>query len=311
MPSSFRDDSSDISSKRASSGFYGKLFRRNTHILRPPSLPTSSGPTVAPPSPSLLPSTSVVTAPGSLVQPSAHTQYPPIPAPQVLSLDYLTTCLTPPVVYTLAQQIVISHAVALESVVRTPSLSRPTFDYIFPTLASLCSAYSAAPVRQAGFDIMTAYLEHAMADDILSEFESVRFWHLLRTTPGLDRQQRYVLEDDWDSRLRALTSLSREGKTIEGLPDVLPTLITWCRDLAFWLDPLRPQSINTSNFRSDIDRRLIEILNLLNTIFKHNVPIISEKDEDALITTFRSIWDASFKYSGLDMVFPVPPEQCK
>ena len=165
---------------------------------------------------------------------------------------------------------------------------------------------------------MTAYLEQdAMTDDVLSEFDSARLWNLIRATQTLERQQSLVLEDDWDSRLRALTSLSREGRNIEGLLDVVPVLITWANDLALSLYPPQSsfQSIDTASLRFDVDRRLIKVLGLLNDLFKHNVSTVSENDEDALITAFRSILYASFEYmldlSGPEILSPSSSEQCK
>lgn len=142
----------------------------------------------------------------------------PAPGPS-LSVEQLIATLTPPAVPSLATARALSAALANASSIELFSLT--------PILASLCAGDAPTPLRAAGYDILTAFLERTPAPALrasdrialfsLFPFRGQNAWHA----------------DVWEARFRSFTAFTRGGAEIAGIePQLLEMLQTWI-DAAF------------------------------------------------------------------------------
>lgn len=263
-------------------------FARNASGSKtpPPSSPSSSrSASLQPSSPLLQPTTSAVTAPGSILK-ASHAS-PTLSAQDVHSFETAAAWLASQV-HTLAPEQVIAQLNKLEKILHAPGQSQPEFSAIQPLLSVVCSWDVEYTVRQAGFNLLSVFLETPPHDvfDYDDVLDHAMVWHFIRTVP----QQTYALEEDWEQRLRALHVLTASGRDIDGLDELVPTLCTWQVKALEASSSVRVfdngSSSDAYNERIGLQKRASDIQRFLINICYQNISTLSERDEECVIVAF-------------------------
>lgn len=239
-----------------------------------------------PGSPLLQPTTSAVTAPGSILRTTHHSpNLLPVDAQSFEdSSDWLASHIT-----TLTSSQIVLHLAKLERVLRSPGHTRPPFTSIRPIILLTCNANVDSIVRQAGFSLVATYLESPVhfLPDPTEALDAGLIWHAIRSAHLGTKSTFLQSDDDWEQRLRLLTVLTSGGANIEGLPDVIPVLCTWQVDAldAFGDSRSLPPSEQWDS-RIGLIRRASDVQRFLINVCRQNVVSITERDEECVIVAF-------------------------
>lgn len=283
-----------LSRKRSPSVLHKVLnFARNASGSKTPpnaSPSPSRSASLQPASPLLLPTTTNVTAPGSILKTGHHSPtLAPADAHQFeTSVEWLASHIT-----TLTASQVVAHIAKLERTLLAPGHTRPVFSAVHTILSYTCSPQTHSTIRQTGFTFLCAYLEapsHEFPgqDDGL---DSALIWHFVRSsTPISSTLGSFLSDDDWEQRLRVLQILTSMGGNIEGLTDLISTLCTWQIDALEAMPPGTSRSLavpsDVSDERVSLQRRASEIQRFLINICLHNISSLTEAEEECIIVAF-------------------------
>lgn len=264
-------------------------YARNTAGSKTPPDAASPSPSrtasLQPASPLLPPTTTPVTAPGSILK-TNHPSPTPLP-PDALTFDtsvnWLVTHIT-----TLSTSQLVAHLVKLEEILRSPGHARPAFSSIQPVLASTCTPEADSVVRRTAFTFLATYLETPFQDslDKADDLDCALIWHFIRSFPPL-ASNGVKLDDEWDQRLRILQTLTSKECTHGCFSSLIPTLCTWQIDIL--------EVISTTGFRAaseasderiSLQRCAAEIQRLLINICRRDVLSMTETDEECVIVAF-------------------------
>lgn len=199
-----------------------------------------------------------------------------------------------PQLNTFTPQQTVVQVQKLEKVLRSPSQAPPDFSLLRPLLTTVCHVDSDHIVRQAGFNLLTAYLEVSQrvesgSDELLQHATA---WHLIRSTPP----SKSALNEDWEQRVRALSALTASGSDIQGLSDLVPTLCTW------QMDALEVESRDRTVLSDKLvdsrfvnQQRALELQRLLVAICSQNATSLSERDEHCVLVAFLRALDLAVR----------------
>lgn len=255
----------------------------------------------APTSPLLAPVTTPATA--TLIQPSSRTT-----RSITQSIGTVLGFLRPPYHASISSDVLIDNARSLATLLRHPEARPPSFDNAFPSLQALCSARMAAGVRVAGFDLLSAIIDAwtdpdrpASSTIQLQGIDRFRLWNVIRpqwepppfpshASKSENRDVDGISGDEWDSRFAALSKLSSGGRHVEGLSDLLKTIIDWSRYFSFLYLESHPTSSHATdtNVLEGVERRMSSCFMFLMTVFKHNIQVLSDVQVDDLVGAFQS-----------------------
>lgn len=271
-------------------------FARNAGGSKtPPTLPPSHSRTTSlqPTPPLLQPATSNVTAPGSILQTGRHS--PTLSPLDAQSLEASLTWFASHVATLNAPRIIVQLR-KLERTLHAPSQTRPPFALIHPILAHVCGPDAEPALRRAGFSFLIAYLETPPDDSSNLERcpDNASFWYFIRSAPS-----HHLSHDDWEQRLKALQVLTSDGGRVDGLVELIPTLLTWqvhalesMSDIGSLDISSRPDALSE---RIDPQRRAADIQRLILQICEKNVLTLTERDEECTIVTFLNTLEAAIR----------------
>lgn len=258
-------------------------FARNASGSKtpPPSSPSSRSNSLPPSSPLLQPTTSAITAPGSILK-ASHPS-PTLSPQDAHTFDTRAAWLTSQI-NTLTPQQTASQLQKLENILRSPGQVQPDFTLLQPLLAIVCGGDADYIVRQAGFSLLAIYLETSqrLRADPIDYLDYAMVWHLIRSV-SLSKSN---ANDDWEQRLKALQQLTSSGSNIEGLSELVPTLCTWHIDSLELCFSDRVSIDMDGETRAGTQQRIADIQRLLISICSQNISSLSEQDEQCVIVAF-------------------------
>ncbi|KAG8963929.1 Tuberous sclerosis 2-like protein [Tulasnella sp. 419] len=169
----------------------------------------------------------------------------------------------------------IEYARKASDLLVSPDTPSPHPHSITPPLLRLCSSSAPTDVRVSGFHLMATYLTTATSP--LSSIDKSAFWGIIKNSPASIF--------DADPRTRSLWLLTAQAREIDGISQLIPTLVEWSRHFSsqrieFYADPAT---------KSASDTWLAWCLTFLTKVLKDNAPSLSSTDVSTILLTFDDL----------------------